>query len=125
MIYNNENLGLGEVEAFYNNYLKVSSEDGKKSLHLSFNSNELGLDKIEYNKKENIRKYLYWDNTFETEETYYLFDTTKDEIYLTKIEENKYRLEVNIENPDMIYCPLGNNASFNNLKIDVEFSFTY
>ena len=30
---------------------------------------------------------------------------SKDKVYLTRLEDNKFRLEVNIDNPDIIYCP--------------------
>ena len=75
------------------------------------------------NEKIDLIKHIFWDITLKTNDTYYLFDITKDKVYLTRLEDNKFRLEVNIDNPDMIYCP--KNESFKNLTIDVEFSFVY
>jgi len=125
MVYNNEYLEIGKIEAHYNYCIKISSIDGNVTLYLGFNTENYNFKEMPINEKMDIIKYLYWDTTLKTEETYYLFDLDKDKVYLTRLDDNKFRIEVDIENPDMIYCPLGKNEKFDNLKIDSEFSFIY
>ena len=122
MTFNDENIDIN-VEANYNDYIKIFSKDGKKEIYFNFNQKQLDLKNMTINEKLDIVKYLNWDTSIQTEKTYYLFDLSKDKIYLTKIDENKYMLDVDIENPDMIYCPLGSNESFKKLKINAELSF--
>lgn len=119
MIFNNETLEIKKITAQINDYIEIISEDNKITFNLSFNREEFDVNDLKLNIKTSIIKYLYWDVTIETKETYYLFDLTKDKVYLTKLDDNKYKID--IENPDIIYCPL--NKSFDNLKITSEFSF--
>lgn len=121
MIFNNETLEIKNITAQINDYIEIVSKDDQIIFNLSFNQEEFDVNNLELNTKTNIIKYLYWDVTIETKETYYLFDLTKDKVYLTKLDNNKYQIDIDIENPDMIYCPL--NKSFDNLKITSEFSF--
>jgi len=125
MILDGVDVGVSEVKAYNDYFIWIISKDGKKEIYFSFNQLNTNFKNMDFNKKISILKYLYWDTTLQTEETYYLFDLTKDEVYLTRLKDNRYRFEVNIENPDMIYCPKGKNERFNSLKIDVEFSFVY
>ena len=118
MIFNNETLEIKKITAQINDYIEIISEDEKITFNLSFNREEFDVNDLELNTKTSIIKYLYWDVTIETKETYYLFDLTKDKVYLTKLDDNKYKID--IENPDIIYCPL--NKSFDNLKITSDFS---
>lgn len=125
MIYNNQCIGLGKIVAYFNDYIQITSKDGKKEIYLNFNRENYNFRDMKSNQKLDLIKYLHWDTTLKTEETFYLFDITKDKIYLTKLGDNKYRIEIDIENPSMIYCPLGENKTFYNLKVDAEFSFIY
>ena len=124
MIYNDENIEIGFFEANYDYWIKIVSADLNKEIIFGFNSNKYDFNNLEINQTINLIDYLYWDTTLKTEETYYLFDITKDKVLLTKIDNNKFRLEVDIENPDMIYSPLGENATFKNIKINIVFSFS-
>lgn len=125
MVYNNEYLEIGKIEAHYNYLIEISSLNGNVTLYLGFNTENYNFKEMPINEKMDIIKYLYWDTTLKTEETYYLFDLYKDKVYLTRLDDNKFRIEVDIENPDMIYCPLGENEKFDNLKIEAEFYFIY
>ncbi len=123
MILDGKDIGYGIDKIIYNNCIMIASNNNEYELYLSFNTKPIDLKTLELNKKINLHDYLYWDNTLKTPESYYLFDTDKDDIYLTRIDDNKYRLEISIINPDMIYTPLGENVSFKSLIIDKEISF--
>lgn len=130
MIYNDLTIEIDKIEAFYiikknyyDTYISIKTIDNK-SILFTFKDNFNPHDMI-INEKIDLVKYIYWDITLKTNDTFYLFDITKDKVFLTRLDDNKYRLEVSIKNPDMIYCPLGDNESFNNLSIDVTLSFTY
>ena len=130
MIYNDLTIEIDKIEAFYiikknyyDTYISIKTIDNK-SILFTFKDNFNPHDMI-INEKIDLVKYIYWDITLKTNDTFYLFDITKDKVFLTRLDDNKYRLKVSIKNPDMIYCPLGDNESFNNLSIDVTLSFTY
>lgn len=123
IVYNNRILEIDKITAYLNDYIEITSKNEIVTINLSFNSEEFDVNNMEINKKTNIVKYLYWDTTLNTKETYYLFDISKDKVYLTKLDNYKYQIEIDIENPDMIYCPLGENESFNNFKVVADFSF--
>lgn len=125
MIFNDKTIELGTIEANYEYWIVVQSKDKKIKICFGFNREKYDFRKMKINDKIDLIKYLYWDTSLEVGDTYYLFDLSKEKVILTKMADNKYRLEVNIENPDMIYSPLGDNASFKNLIIDTELSFNY
>lgn len=131
MIFNDENNEIETIEAFYiirknsrDTYIKIISKDGKRII-FSFNDSDFDPRKMEKGKKTDIKKYIYWDITLVTKETHYLFDITKDIVNLTRTDDNLYNIEVHVENPDMIYSPSVENASFKNLIINHDFSFVY
>lgn len=130
MIYNDEKLEIEKVEAFYiirktscDTYIKISSKDN--NITFDFKDKNFDPRKLEFNKKINLIEYINWDVELITKETYYLFDLSKDKVYLTRLDDNQFKIEVNIEKPDMIYTPLGENKSFKNLIVNTEFSFIY
>ena len=130
MIFNDINVEIDKIEAFYiirknyyDTYISIKSKDNK-SIVFTFKDDFNPKDMI-LNEKIDLVKQISWDITFKTNDTFYLFDITKDKVFLTRLDDNKYRLEVNVKNPDMIYCPLGDNESFDNLSIDVTLSFIY
>ena len=131
MICNNEELEIDKVEAYYiirkhssDTYIEALSKDGK-SITFTFNSKEFNPKEMEKYKVYDLVDYIYWDVELVTKDTYYLFDLTKDKVELIRLDDNLYNIKVNIENPDMIYTPLGENETFNNLIIDTNFSFIY
>ena len=131
MIFNNEKIKIENVEAIYINknnlqdiYIRIIFED-EKSITFNFNKKKFDPRKLEINNKINLIKYLCWDTELITNETYYLFDISKDIVNLIRLDDNLFEKEVHIENPDMIYSPLGENATFINLIINTQFSFSY
>ena len=127
MIFNNEEIEVLKVEAFFNKskkYINIFLKDGI-SISLNFKNTDFNPKNLELNKKVNLNDYIYWDTSLKTKESYYLFDISKDVVNLTRLEDNLYSIEIDIEKPDMIYTPLGDNISFNNLKINTDFSFNY
>ncbi len=130
MIYNDETIDINNVEAFYivrknsrDTYIKISAKDN--SITFTISDNDFDPRKLEMNKEIDLVKHIYWDVTLKTKDTYYLFDLTKDRVELTRLEDNKFNIKVDIKNPDMIYSPNEDNPSFKNLIIDTNFSFIY
>ena len=72
----------------------------------------------------NLKDHINWDVSLEHIDTSYIFDISKDLIELTRLEDNKYTLKVSVTNPDMI-CSYPEGKSFDDLSIDVFFSFVY
>lgn len=131
MIYDDKKIEIENVEAFYvirkNQYITYIEICSKEGQRICFNFNKEGINPESLEKKQtiNLIPYLYWDVTLRTQETYFLFDLTKDKVELTRLEDNLFNIKVAIEKPDMIYSPLGDRASFKNLFIDTNFSFCY
>ena len=121
MFYNNEDIGISKIEAYYKNIIEITSLDENITLYLGFNTKEYDFMKMEFNKRINIIEYLYWDVSLKVREGRHLFDITDNKVYLTRLDENKFRLEVDIDSPDMIDSNVDEN--FNRLKVDAEFSF--
>lgn len=71
------------------------------------------------NKKTDITKYIYWDISLTLNDTYIIFDISKDHVYLTRINEKEYKLEIIVADPDIIYSP--QNITFKTLNIDAKF----
>ena len=131
MIYNNEKNDILNVEALSivrknlcDTYIKVISSNG---IIIVFTINDRDFDprNMELNKTIDLIKNIYWDITLKTKETYYIFDISKDIVKLTRLDDNLYKLEVYIDNPDIIYSPLNENGNFKNLIINIDFSFLY
>ena len=131
MIYNNKNIEIEKIKAFHiikknsrEDYIEVLGKDG---LRIDFCFNNEGFDprKMSKNKKINIIKYLYWDVTLTTKDTFYLFDLTKEQVYLTRLDDNQYELDVHIENPDMIFSPSQEHPTFDNLIVKETLNFIY
>ena len=123
MIFNDKNFGIGNIEAGYNYWIKITSKDEKKRIFFCF-SHKFDFNDLELNKKIDLDKYIYEDLTLTIDDTYYLFFLEKDTVFLTKIDNNKFRLEVDINKPNIIYTPSSDN-SFKSLKIDTILSFDY
>ena len=121
MFYNNEDIGISKIEAYYKNIIEITSLDETITLYLGFNTKEYDVMKMEFNKRINIIEYLYWDVSLKVREGRHLFDITDNKVYLTRLDENKFKLEVDIDSPDMIDSNV--DEIFNSLKVDAEFSF--
>ncbi len=130
MIYNNESIVSITVEAYYitrkhssTNYIKIVFDN--KSIILSFNNKDFDPSDLSINQKINLLDYIYWDVELKTSEVIYLFDITKEMIELTRLDDNLFKIDINIENPDMIHSYLKEDKSFDNLCLNAEFSFIY
>ena len=121
MFYNNEDIGISKIEAYYKNIIEITSLDETITLYLGFNTKEYDVMKLEFNKRINIIEYLYWDVSLKVREGRHLFDITDNKVYLTRLDKNKFKLEVDIDSPDMIDSNV--DEIFNSLKVDAEFSF--
>ena len=128
MFFNGEEIKIKNIDAtirdIYNGDFTIHVV-GEKEIEVEFCSNSKVIDPrtLKVNERVNILNNIYWDISIKTEDSYYLFDITKDSVYLTRLEDNKYRLEVNVVNPDMIYTPLGEDVAFDSFTIDTTFTF--
>lgn len=124
MIYNDESIEIGLVEAIYGDWISIKSTDNKKEIVFNFNKKKFNFNDIDIGKTLDLKKYLNWDVGLKINETTYLFDLSKDKVILTKIDDNKFILNVDVVNPDMIYIynPI-ENKTFKNLKINIEIFF--
>ncbi len=119
MIYNDEKIKINNVIA-NNKYIEIIFDD-EKSIIFNFNNKNFDLNNLEKNIEIDLIKNIYWDVEVVTKETYYLFDITKEKVSLTKLNDNLFNLEVIIKNPNMIYSPIGKEATFKNFLINVHF----
>lgn len=122
MIFNGEDIGVGNVEATYLIDMVIPSKDNLVKLFLGFNSKKYDFKEMPLNERIDIIEYLYWDVSLSVNGVSILFDISKDKVFVTRLEDNRFRIEIDVENPDTIYCYEGSNP-FTNLKIDTEFSF--
>ncbi len=130
MIYNNESIVSITVEAYYitrknssDRYIKIIFDN--KSIILGFNNKDFDPRNLNINQKINLLDYIYWDVELKTSEVIYLFDITKEKIELTRLDDTLFKIDIHIENPDMIHSYLKEDESFDNLCINTEFSFIY
>ena len=119
MIFNGEDIGIGNVEATYLIDMVIPSKDNLVKLFLGFNPNKYEFKEMPLNERIQIIEYLYWDVSLSVNGVSILFDISKDKVFVTRLEDNRFRIEIDVENPDIIYCYEG-NESFTNLKIDTE-----
>lgn len=122
MIFDDKDVGIGNVEANYLIDVVIPSEDDTIKLFLGFNTKKYEFKEMPLNERIDVIEYLYWDVTLSVNGVSVLFDISKDKVFITRLGDNKFRFEVDVENPDIIYCYEGSEP-FTNLKIDTEFSF--
>ena len=130
MILDGKDIGIKNIEAYYiikknssDKYIKVISNDNKSISFII--CDDFDPRNIEIMKSVDLIKHIFWDVELVTNESYYLFDITKDKVNLTRINDNLYKLEVNIDKPEMIYSPLGQTATFDCLIINTNIFFKY
>lgn len=130
MHFNNTDLIITRTEA---SFIKRKHESNtsidvyfKDNRFISFTINDdFDPRNIKINEKINLINHIYWDVSFKDNDTSYTFDVTKESIELTRIGNNDYSLEVNINNPSMFYTTNDSKTSFDTLKFSTEFSFVY
>lgn len=104
------------------NEIFISTKDNKKRAHIAFSGYKTpsyDINAMPINKRTDITKYIYWDISLTLNDTYIIFDISKDHVYLTRINEKEYKLEIIVVDPDIIYSP--QNKTFKTLNIDVKF----
>ena len=123
MVYNDKKIENYEVLAVsYGIY--IESKDEKIKIGFNFKDSKV-FDNLEVNKKVDILDDLQLEETLIENKIYYLYYLKENEVFLTKLSDNKYRFEVDIKNPKMIYTPDEDKQHFKSLKIDEEISFDY
>jgi len=126
MIYNDEKVDITKVDAiFEDNNVSIEITADDKNMFLCFNDKSFDPMTLNINEKISIVDKIYWDVELVTKDTYYLFDISKDVVDLTRIDDNLFKVDVSITNPDIIFCPLDNDNCFKKLIISVNFSFYY
>lgn len=125
MIFNDKEVEIKKIVAISN--LKETSIkiifDNEKNILFTVSDKSFDVKNIEKNKTISLIDKIYWDVSLVTPETYYLFDLSKDKVNLTRLDDNLFKLDVMVEKPNIIYCPLGENESFKNLIINTNFVF--
>ena len=131
MICHDKEVEIEKVEAFYiirkhswSTYIEVTSKD-EDSIAFTIYDKEFDPRLLKINECVDLVPHVFWDVTLKTKETYYLFDLTKDKVELTRLDDNLFKIKVDIEDPNMIYSPLASDATFKNLKFETNFSFIY
>ena len=132
MVVDEKDFGIREIWAFYiyrknssDRYIEISSKNNDYRIVFSFNNNDFSPKSMKKNQTINLINYINWDVELENNDSYYLFDISKEKVLMTKLDNNLFNILVKIENPDMIYSSLGEEATFNSLSIDTNFSFIY
>jgi len=130
MNFNNTDLIITRTEASFikrknesNTSIDVYFKDNR-FISLTIND-DFDPRNININEKINLINHINWDVSFKDNDISYTFDVTKESIELTRIGNNDYSLEVNINNPSMIYTTNDSITSFDTLKFSTKFSFVY
>ena len=105
-------------------HITITSKEGL-SITLTFNDKNYDPRNIKINETIDLNKHIFWDVTLLDIKTYYLFDISKDKVLLTRLEDNLFRVEVDINDPDMIYTPSKDKNEFKSLQIEETFKFNY
>lgn len=108
-----------------NRYIEIISKRKNYRIVLSFKKDAFSPMNMTSNQKIDLVRYINWDVELETNKRYYLFDISKEKVILTKKSDNVFNIQINVENPDMIYSSFGEKATFNKLLINTDFSFSY
>ena len=122
MNFNNKEYPITYVEANYNYFITIKSNDDI-SISFGFNLKKLDINSIKLNETINLIPYIHWDITLVTKEDKYVFDISNNKVELTKLDDNKYELYVDVKDPDMIIP--GNTFDNFSLKAELSFEFDY
>ena len=124
MVYNDKKIDTNKILAISDG-IYVESKDKKIFTGFNFKNSKTIFIDMELNKKTDIIDQLHIDITLVEDKIWYLFSLKESEVFLTKISDNKYRFEVDIKNPKIIFTLNENKNAFKNLKIDEEISFDF
>lgn len=124
MFYNDKDIGIGIIY-YENDEITIYSKDYKEMISFTFNNDSKKLTEYKLNERVDIIPNIYPDTSFGIDDTYFLFNINykEDSIFLTRLDNDNYLLEVNITKPDKIYYPAESYGyKFNSLKINAKFS---
>ena len=124
MIFNNKEYEIDRIDTDNEN-IEIYSKDNEVSLYLIGNPNEYNkIKELPFNERTNVNELFCWDSEVDYNNMSYVFDMSKDDVYITRLNDNKYLLEINIEKPDMIVAYENNKAveekSFDNFRVSTE-----
>ena len=114
------------IEANYGYFIKITNKE--KNLEIILNlENEYDYKKMNINQKINMFDYLHSENYLKIDAITYVFYTPKNKIFIEKIDDNRFRLEMNIDKEDIMfsYNKTTIDIPFDTLNIDAEFEFDY
>lgn len=123
MIFNNESFEVN-VEANYGYFIEISDKSGKNKVVLSFTPDHKDLKNLNINERVFVTDEFFSDTSVIDEEGYCVLDISDINIYLTRLDDNLFRLELGVKNPYIMYTvPEGKTLDY--LGVNVEFSFNY
>ena len=127
MIFNYKNINDYTVEANYGYFIEITLNDKNIKIILNFNNNKYDFNNMNINEKIDLFKYLHSDASLIIDGISYIFDLADNKVLLTKIDDNKFKLEINIDKSDVMitYPREVKNIEFDSVKIDTEISFNY
>lgn len=121
MIFNNE---TSNITANYGYFIVISQKESKKEFILSFAPKHQDLKNLKINERTIITQDFHWDSSVVDEEGYHVLDISDIEVYLTRKEDNLFKLELKKENPHIMFSKHP-KEDLKILEVDIEFSFDY
>ena len=122
MLINNEEHKIANVIANYGYFIDIISNDEYK-FTLSFKLEHDDLKTIELNKRLNVTEQFDFDASLSDKDGYQVIDIYRDNVYITRIEDNLFRLEVIINDAVIMFNK--SKTDLKTLNIDTQFSFNY
>lgn len=112
------------VEANYGYYIEISDKNNENRFILSFAPNHKDLKNLKLNERTLVTNDFHWDPGLVTKKGYYVFDIEDTNIYITRLDDNLFKLELGIKNPYVIVTDI-NDSQVEYLGVNVEFQFNY
>ena len=122
MLINNEEHKIANVIANYGYFIDIISNDEDK-FTLSFKLEHDDLKNIELNKRLNVTEQFDFDASLSDKDGYQVIDIYRDNVYITRLEDNLFRLEVIINDAVIMFNK--SKTDLKTLNIDTQFSFNY
>lgn len=125
MIFNDESFEVN-VEANYGHFIEISNKSKNKKFTLSFAPDYKDYRKFKINEKVFVTDDFHWDPTIEDEDGYIVLDTSDINIYLTRLEDNLFLLELGIKNPYVIFStPENRKLEYFGINVKISFNYDY
>lgn len=122
MIFNNESFDV-LVEANYEYFIEISANPGDTKFIVAFAPGYKDLKNLKLNERTLVTDDFHWDPSIVRGENYYVIDISDINIYLTRLDENLFKLELGVKEPSVIYSTIEEKLEY--FGINVEFSFNY